>query len=167
MNLLKKSLFLSKGRVVSMSGEVNVWICGVGLVTMRGLVDESAAEILMFFVSSSCIWFVFRNPPKKPSPYFLSTPQTIKGPFSGRWLRTYSQKLNQSYNKLTGSKRNLLVWKTKLDVKIELQHIHQGDSISKKLDLTVYQSSQEKRDCKEIITLLQMTQCGSSKNSTG
>ena len=61
MNLLKKSLFLSKGRVVSMSGEVNVWICGVGLVTMRGLVDESAAEILVFFVSSSCIWFVFRN----------------------------------------------------------------------------------------------------------
>ena len=55
MNLLKKSLFLSKGRVVSMSGEVNVRICGVGLVTVRGVVDESAAEILVFFVSSSCI----------------------------------------------------------------------------------------------------------------
>ena len=62
----------------------------------------------------------FQKPPKKPSAYFLSTPQTIK-----------------------------------------------GDSISKKLDLTVYPSSEEKRDCKEIIMLLQMTQCGSSKNSTG
>ena len=31
---------------------MNLW---VGLVTMRGVVDESAAEILVSFVSSSCI----------------------------------------------------------------------------------------------------------------
>ena len=43
--------------------------------------------------------------------------------------------------------------------------IDQGDSISRKLDLTVDPSTQEKRDRKEMRKLLQMTECRSSKYS--
>ena len=43
--------------------------------------------------------------------------------------------------------------------------IDQGDSISRKPDLTVDPSTQEKRDRKEIRKLLQMTECRSSKDS--
>ena len=45
--------------------------------------------------------------------------------------------------------------------------IDQGDSISRKLDLTVDPSIQEKRDREEIKKLLQMTECRSSKDSSG
>lgn len=45
--------------------------------------------------------------------------------------------------------------------------IAQGDSISKKLDLTVDPSTQEKRDREEIRKFLEMTECRSSKDNSG
>ena len=44
--------------------------------------------------------------------------------------------------------------------------IHQGDSISNKLDLTVDPSTPGKEDREEIRKLLQMTECRSSKDSS-
>lgn len=44
--------------------------------------------------------------------------------------------------------------------------IERGDSIARKLDLSVDPSTQEKRDREEIRKLLQMTDCRSSKDTS-
>ena len=44
--------------------------------------------------------------------------------------------------------------------------IERGDSISRKLDLSVDPTTQEKRDREEIRKLLQMTDCRSSKDTS-
>ena len=46
----------------------------------EGVGGERDVEIHLFVLLASSSFSL--NPPKKPGPYFLSTPQNIKGPFS-------------------------------------------------------------------------------------
>ena len=101
-----------------MSGVVDKKLRGsrLGLESLRGLVERLMRKFTCLFFLHLVLFLC--PPPKKRSPYFLSTPPKIKGPFSDSCLKTDLQKLNRF-------KKTNWFEKIRPEVKIELQQTHQ------------------------------------------